>query len=64
MSKSTMRELEDRYRRLCAILLFLSLTREIGNKERHDAAVKKAEDGIKAVCEEIEELKREKAVGT
>lgn len=59
MSKSTMEELEDRYRGLCAILLFLSLTREIGDNTRHDVAVQEAEAGIKAVCEEIEELKRE-----
>ena len=43
---STMEELEDRYRSLCAILLFLSLTREIGDNARHDAAVQKAEAGI------------------
>lgn len=55
---STMEELEDRYHSLCAILLFLSLTREIGDNVRHDAAVQKAEAGIKAVCEEIEGLKR------
>lgn len=61
MSKSTMKELENRYRGLCAVLLFLSLTREIGDDARHDAAVQKAEAGIKAVCEEIEELKREGA---
>jgi len=59
MSKSTMKELEDRYRGLCAILLFLSLTREIGDSARHDVAVQKAEAGLKAVCEEIEALKRE-----
>lgn len=64
MSKSTMGELEDRYRRLCAILLFLALTREIGDKERHDGAVKKAESGIKSVCEEIERLKKEEAAET
>lgn len=61
MSKRTTKELEDRYRGLCAILLFLSLTREIGDEVRHDVAVQKAEAGIKAVCEEIEELKRKKA---
>lgn len=56
-----MEELEDKYRGLCTILLFLSLTREIGDEERHNLAVQKAEAGIKAVCEEIEKLKREKA---
>lgn len=55
---SAMEELEDRYRGLCSILLFLSLTREIGDKERHDVAVQRAEAGIKAVCEEIESTKR------
>lgn len=59
MSKSTLEELEERYRELCAILLFLSLTREVGDNARHDAAVQKAEAGIKAVCNEIEERKRE-----
>jgi len=60
MSKSTMKELEDRYRALCAILLILSITREYGDEARHDIAVQKAEAGIKAVCEEIKELKRQK----
>lgn len=64
MSNRKMEELEDRYRGLCAILLFLALTRGIGDEERHGIAVKKAEDGIKAVCEEIKELKKGKAVGT
>lgn len=50
--------LEDRYRGLCAILLFLALTEEIGDEVRHGIAVREAEAGIKAVCEEIEELKR------
>lgn len=59
MSKSTIEELEERYRELCTILLFLSLTREVGDNARHDAAVQKAEAGIKAVCKEIEERKRE-----
>lgn len=57
MSKHTMEELEDRYRGLCAILLLLSLTREIGDEMRHDIAVQKAEAGIKAVCEEIKEMR-------
>ena len=55
---SAMEELEDRYRGLCTILLFPSLTREIGDSVRHDAAVQRAEAGIKAVCEEIEAIKR------
>lgn len=61
MSKRTMEELEDKYRGLCTILLFLSLTREIGDEARHDLAVQKTEAGLKAVCKEIEELKRNKA---
>lgn len=63
MSKQTMEDLEDKYRGLCTILLFLSLTREIGDEARHDLAVQKAEAGIKAICEEIKELNREKAGG-
>lgn len=63
MSNSTMKELEERYRALCSILLFLSLTREIGDEARHDIAVQEAEAGIKTVCEEIEELKRGKVEG-
>jgi len=34
MSKSAMKELEDRYRTLCAILLILSITREYGDEVR------------------------------
>lgn len=64
MNETYRKELEDRYRGLCAILLFLSLTREIGDEARHDIAVQEAEAGIKAVCKEIEKLKREGVSGT
>lgn len=62
MNKSAMEELENRYRELCTILLFLSLTRENGNadEKRHNAAVEKAEAEIMAVCEEIKKLKKGK----
>lgn len=62
MNKSAMEELENRYRGLCTILLFLSLTRENGNadEKRHNAAVEKAEAEIMVVCEEIKKLKKGK----
>lgn len=56
--REELEELENRYRGLCAILLYLSLTREIGDEKRHNVAVQKAEAGIKVMCEKIEELKR------
>ena len=58
MSNKTMEELEEDYRGLCTILLYLSLTRETEVPVKHDIAIKKAEAGIKAVCEEIEALRK------
>jgi len=49
MSNSMMKELEDRYRALCAILLILSITKEFGDEAKHDIAVQKVEAGIKTV---------------
>lgn len=58
MNNKTMEELEEDHRGLCTILLYLSLTREIGDPVKHDIAIKQAEAGIKAVCEEIEALRK------
>lgn len=56
--KELLSELEEKYKGLCAILLFLSLTKDIGDERKHDIAIKRAEDGIRLICKKMEALKR------
>lgn len=54
-------ELEDDYKCLCAILLYLALTRNdagaSGNERKHEAAVKAAENAVNLVGEKIKAIK-------
>lgn len=62
-NENMLAELEEDYKCLCAILLYLALTRDeaevAGHGSKHDAVVHKTEHEIKLLCEKIQTLKKE-----